>query len=61
MEQKLEQAFEQVANQFAVPDSARLGEWLCRLCGGQTEPNGPMIHVSDCKLSVLYGALEEDD
>ena len=61
MKPALEKAFEDVANQLAMLDEARPGEWKCRLCGGQTIADGPIIHATDCALSVLYEALEAGD
>ena len=58
MRPELEKAFEDVSNQLAMRDPVRPGEWKCRLCGGRTLPNGPMIHRPNCQLSVLYEALE---
>jgi len=61
MKPELERAFTDVANQFAVPDKIRKGEWKCRLCGGQTVVDGPIIHTTECALHVLYDALAADE
>jgi hypothetical protein len=55
---ELEKAFDDVANQVVQPDEVRPGEWKCRLCGGESVADGPVVHFAECQLSVLHEALE---